>query len=47
VVAEKRGRSYVVEVAGTKTPRIIIARPEHIGPVVESSGWQGRVYKGK
>jgi len=36
-VAEKRGRSYVVEVAGTKTPRIIIARPEHITPVEESS----------
>jgi len=37
LVAEKRGRSYVVEVAGTKTPRIIIARPEHITPVEESS----------
>src|SRR5438128_11320878 len=37
-VAEKRGRSYVVEVAGTKTPRIIIARPDHITPVEESSG---------
>jgi large subunit ribosomal protein L21e len=37
MVAEKRGRSYVVEVAGTKTPRIIIARPEHITPVEESS----------
>src|SRR5436309_15025703 len=36
-IAEKRGRSYVVEVAGTKTPRIIIARPEHITSVEESS----------
>src|SRR2546421_12423978 len=37
MVSEKRGRSYVVEVAGTKTPRIIIARPEHITSVEESS----------
>src|SRR5438309_8260471 len=36
-IAEKRGRSYVVEVAGTKTPRIIIARPEHITSIEESS----------
>src|SRR3989449_4910182 len=35
-IAEKRGRSYVVEVAGTKTPRIIIARPEHITSVEAS-----------
>ncbi|HZY47001.1 MAG TPA: 50S ribosomal protein L21e [Candidatus Bathyarchaeia archaeon] len=32
-ISEKRGRSYVVEVAGTRTPRLIIARPEHISPV--------------
>jgi len=36
-IAEKRGRSYVVEVTGTKTPRIIIARPEHITSIEESS----------
>ena len=36
-VAEKRGRSYVVEVAGTRTPRVIIARPEHIVPVTETA----------
>ncbi len=34
LVAEKRGRSYVVEVEiGGKYPRMIIARPEHIKPV--------------
>ena len=36
VVAEKRGRSYVIEVATGKTPRSIIARPEHIEPVEAS-----------
>ncbi len=36
-VAEKRGRAYVVEVQGTRVPRIIIARPEHITPVEESA----------
>src|SRR3989442_6786973 len=36
-VAEKRGRSYVVEVSGRKTPRLIIRSPEHITPVEESS----------
>lgn len=36
-IAEKRGRSYVVEVAaGGKTPRKIIARPEHIEPVEQN-----------
>ena len=33
MVAEKRGRSYVIEVASGKSPRSIIARPEHIEPV--------------
>ncbi len=33
VVAEKRGRSYVIHVDIGKTPRSIIARPEHIEPV--------------
>ncbi len=34
VVSEKRGRSYVLEVAmGGKYPRTIIARPEHIRPM--------------
>ena len=34
VVAEKRGRSYVLTVAsGGKYPRTIISRPEHIKPV--------------
>ncbi len=36
VVSEKRGRSYVVEVAVGKSPRLIIARPEHIVPVEKS-----------
>ena len=36
IVAERRGRSYVVEVASGKGPRLIIARPEHIEPVVKS-----------
>ena len=36
VVAEKRGRSYVIHVDIGKTPRIIIARPEHIVPVEAS-----------
>lgn len=36
IVAEKRGRSYVIEVASGKSPRSIIARPEHIVPVEAS-----------
>src|SRR5713226_6124595 len=36
VIAEKRGRAYVIEVAAGKLPRIIIARPEHIQPVKET-----------
>lgn len=36
-ISEKRGRGYVVQVAGTRTPRLIIARPEHITPVEESA----------
>ena len=36
IVAEKRGRSYVIEVASGKSPRSIIARPEHIEPVETS-----------
>ena len=36
IVAEKRGRSYVIEVASGKSPRSITARPEHIEPVEAS-----------
>ncbi len=36
VIAEKRGRAYVIQVAAGKLPRIIIARPEHILPVKET-----------
>ncbi len=37
-IAEKRGRAYVIEVSsGSKVPRQIIARPEHIEPVEENA----------
>ncbi len=36
-VSEKRGRSYVVEITTGKFPRQIIARPEHIEPVEQTS----------
>jgi len=36
IVAEKRGRSYVIAIDTGKVPRSIIARPEHIEPVEAS-----------
>jgi large subunit ribosomal protein L21e len=36
-IAEKRGRAYVIEVSSGKSPRQIIARPEHIEPVEENA----------
>ena len=37
-IAEKRGRAYVIEISsGSKIPRQIIARPEHIEPVEENA----------
>ena len=35
MIAEKRGRAFVIEVAAGKLPRLIIARPEHIQPMKE------------
>src|SRR2546430_17344439 len=37
MIAEKRGRAYVIEVAAVKFPRLIIAIPEHIHPMKESN----------
>ncbi len=31
IVKERRGRSYVIEVAEGKQTRTVIARPEHVG----------------
>jgi large subunit ribosomal protein L21e len=36
-VVERRGRAYVVSITTGKVPRMIIARPEHILPVKETS----------
>ena len=36
-IIEKRGRAYVVSITTGKYPRQIIARPEHILPVKETS----------
>ena len=37
MIAEKRGRAYVVQITTGKVPRLIIARPEHIMPMKETS----------
>src|SRR5207245_11364319 len=37
-IAEKRGSSYVVEVTETNTPRMVVARPEHITSIASPSG---------
>ena len=37
MISEKRGRAYVVQIVTGKVPRQIIARPEHIMPMKETS----------
>jgi len=37
MISEKRGRAYVIQVTAGKVPRLIIARPEHIQPMRETS----------
>jgi len=37
MISEKRGRAYVIQVTTGKVPRQIIARPEHIQPMRETS----------